>query len=227
MYLTCQVLTNYLLCCLAAKVEECTRANKIMGDVSDTLDILLAVGGDDYEMLTESEKNSHDITRLSYTAEDKTVLRQYEGVAEHARTLCKFLQDNRNAWPYVTFEIQVAIQNTNAATITIFADVSHMNRTKDLGKREKTVLVKKAGVTVSDSVAQNFTKVERMDPRVEKYCEVYAEDLAHRAGLTSKFLPLALTMPVMLNPLFGLRTKIIGAGLLKESQYDKAESSEY
>ena len=62
-----------------------------------------------------------------------------------------------------------------------------MNRTKDLDKREKTVLAKKSRITVSNSVAQNFTKVERMDPRVENYCEVYTEDLAQRVGLISRY----------------------------------------
>lgn len=196
-----------------------------MGDMSDSLAILLAVGGDDYGMLTEDEKMTHDVTRLSYTDEDKTAIRQYEGAAQPAKQLCKFLQDNRNAWPYVTFELQVAIQQTSAPTIPIYADVSHMDRTKDLRKRDKTVLVKKCGVTVSEIDEKNYTKVETMDPRVEKYCEVYTEDLARRVGLSSTFLPPALTMSVLLNPLFGLQSRIIGAGLLKRLQYARARSS--
>mmetsp|Transcript_32502 Transcript_32502/g.68343 ORF Transcript_32502/g.68343 Transcript_32502/m.68343 type:complete len:232 (+) Transcript_32502:411-1106(+) len=116
-------------------------------------------------------------------------------------------------------------EQTSAPTIPIYADVSHMDRTKDLRKRDKTVLVKKCGVTVSEIDEKNYTKVETMDPRVEKYCEVYTEDLARRVGLSSTFLPPALTMSVLLNPLFGLQSRIIGAGLLKRLQYARARSN--
>ena len=166
-------------------------------------------------MLTKKEQNGNDVSRLSYTEEDKTVIHHYEDAADPARRLCKFLQDNRNAWPYCTFEIQFCLQQTNAPTIVIYADVSHMSRTKDLCKRDKTVRVKKSGVTVSESIAKNYTKVEKMDPRVQKYCEVYTEDLARHTGLSSKYFPPALTMNVLLNPLFGLQSKIVGVGLLK------------
>ena len=66
-----------------------------------------------------------------------------------------------------------------------------------------------------------------MDPRVEKYCdcEVYIDDLARRVGLSSKFLPPALTMSVLLNPLFELQSRIVGEGLLKRLQYARARSS--
>ena len=42
-----------------------------------------------------------------------------------------------------------------------------MSRTKDLRKRDKTVIVKKLGVTVSESIIKNSTKVEKMDPCVQ------------------------------------------------------------
>ena len=198
-----------------------------MGDVSDTLEILLAVGGDDYRMLTEEEQKDNDVSQFSYTEEDKTVVRHYKGAADPARRLCKFLQDKRNAFGYSTFELQLCLQQTNASTTVIFADISHMSRTKDLRKREKTVLLKKLGVTVSANIAKNYTKVETMAPCVQKYCEVYTEDLARRTGLSSKYLAPAMTMNVLLNPLFGLQSKIIGAGLLKRLQYARARSSKY
>ena len=78
--------------------------------MSDLLTILLAVGGADYGLLTEVEQSTHDITRLFYTDENKTAICQCEGAAEPAKELCKFLQDNKNAWSYVTFELQRAIQ---------------------------------------------------------------------------------------------------------------------
>ena len=48
-----------------AKVGECTRATKIMDGISDTLDIMLAVGGNGHGLLTEVEQRTHDSTRLS------------------------------------------------------------------------------------------------------------------------------------------------------------------
>ena len=92
---------------LLVKADEATRANVIMGDVSDTLEVLLAAGGDEYGMLTKKEQNENDVSRLFYTEEDKTVIHHYEDAADPERRLCKFLQDNRNAWPYCTFEIQI------------------------------------------------------------------------------------------------------------------------
>ena len=212
---------------LLAKADEATRANVIMGDVSDTLEILLAAGGDDYKMLTEEEQKDNDVSKLSYTEEDKTAIRHYEGAVDPARRLCMFLQDKRNAFGYSTFELQLCLQKTNGPTIIIYADVSHMSRTKDLQNRQKTVLLKKSGVTVGESIAKNYTKVETMAPCVQKYCEVYVEDLARRTGLSSKYLPPAMTMNVLLNPLFGLQSKIIGTGLLNCLQYVRARSSKY
>ena len=229
-YLFIYIFLFHLLFCillLLAKADEATRANVIMGDVSDTLEILLAAGGDDHKMLTEEEQKDNDVSRLSYTEEDKTVIFIYKGAADPARRLCKFLQDKRNAFGYSTFEVQYCLQKTNAPTIIIFADVSHMSRTKDLRNRQKTVLLKKSGVTVGESIAKNYTEVETMAPCVQKYCKVYAEDLARRTGLSSKYLPPAMTMNVLLNPLFGLQSKIIGTGLLKRLQYARARSSTY
>ena len=80
------------------------------------------------------EQRTHDITWLSYTDEDKTDICQYEGVAEPAIELCKFLQDNKNVWSYITFKLQRAIQQTSAPNIAIYLDVLHMDRTKDLCK---------------------------------------------------------------------------------------------
>jgi len=46
-----------------------------MGDVSETLDILLRPGGDDHEMVG----NVNSLDKLVYTAQDKMILRQFEG----------------------------------------------------------------------------------------------------------------------------------------------------
>ena len=69
-----------------------------------------------------------------------------------------------------------------------FADASHMSRTKDLSKWVKTVLVRKLGVNVSEAVAKDYTKIEKMNPCAEKYCKVYFQDLIHCVGLSLRYL---------------------------------------
>ena len=100
-----------------------------------------------------------------------------------------------------------------------------MDRTKDLWKHKKTVLLKKLGITVSLDRAENYAKVEAMDPCVETYCWVYTEDLSCCVGLSSEYLPPAMTAAVLLNPRFGLQKRMVGAGLLTGHRYKRGRSS--
>ena len=76
---------------------------------------------------------------------------------------------------------------------------------KDLRHRgEKNVLVTKGQASAIDpDVAAQYSTVERMDPCIEKYCNVYAKDLAERLSLNERNLPDALATPTLLNPMFG------------------------
>lgn len=208
--------------------NEGKRSNMIMGDMSDTLEILLAPDGLDYDMLTPAEKKAHDISRLAYTEDDKKVLRHFEAMSKPAMRLTKFLQESGNAvcW-YVLYETKLAIQDTSAVTTPIYADISRMDRTKDLRKRgEKTVLIKTAGTNVIAEISKNYTRVETMHPLVERYCTLYTEDLKHRVGLNETYLAPSLTIPVLLNPLYGKKSKIVGSGLLSEAEYNRARGRE-
>ena len=100
-------------------IDETIRANLIMGDICDTVDALLDPSGDDYNLLTSDEKESEDKSCVSYTDDDKTILRQFEGAATPAKIFSKFLQDRRNAPPYVLFEARMAIQSTSLNSYTI------------------------------------------------------------------------------------------------------------
>ncbi len=74
----------------------------------------------------------------------------------------------------------------------------------DLRRRgEKSVLVKKASSTVSVHIEKRF-KIEVMDPMIEKYRMLYAQDLAKHVDLNENYLPNALIFSILLNPLFGL-----------------------
>ena len=100
------------------------------------------------------------------------------------------------------------------------ADISHAKHPmiKDLWHRgEKNVLVTKGQASAIDpDVAAQYSTVERMDPCIEKYCNVYAKDLAERLSLNERNLPDALATPTLLNPMFGSKKRIVGSGLMSE-----------
>ena len=72
---------------------------------------------------------------------------------------------------------------------------------------------------------KNYTKVQLMDPMVEEYCKLYTKDFSERIGFDGRYLPALLTNHVFLNPMFGLQSRIVCAGLLTEDQYAKAKMS--
>ena len=82
---------------------EAARSNQIMGDVCSTLWELRRKGGPD---------EKEDFEGLSYTDEDKMILRQFEAAGLIATKLSKFTQANDNAWAYLLFMIQSAIQGS-------------------------------------------------------------------------------------------------------------------
>ena len=58
---------------------------------------------------------------------------------------------------------------------------------------------------------------------IDRYRSLYTEDLAERLGVDNETLPSSLGIPVLLNPVFGSRERIIGLGLMMPQQYTKAE----
>lgn len=107
-------------------IDECDRAQKIMGDMNLTLNQLISTGGADYNVsMSNNEKNE-----LTYNENDITVIRQFVGAASPARALTKFFQDNRNAFSYTLIEIRMALQQSSADYYAITADASHMDRSK-------------------------------------------------------------------------------------------------
>ena len=62
-----------------------------------------------------------------------------------------------------------------------------------------------------------------MDPMIEKYHMLYAQDLAQCVGLNANHLPNALTFSILLNPMFGLEQRIVGSGLLTKEQFYRAK----
>ncbi len=105
----------------------------------------------------------------------------------------------------------------------LIADVSHMTWTTDLQSHgETTVLVKRVGSFITDIEEQNYSEVIDMEEVIEKYCNTYAKDLEERLCLQKDKLSTAMTISTLLNPIFGLRPRIVGCGLMSDRQYDQA-----
>jgi len=98
-----------------------------------------------------------------------------------------------------------------------------MNRVADLRARgDRSVLVRSSAADVSIDDMRNYVKVVEMDPLIETYCQVYANDLEDRLGIKHDKLPAALSVTMLLNPMFGLKPKIVESGIMMEAQYSKA-----
>jgi hypothetical protein len=59
-----------------------------------------------------------------------------------------------------------------------------------------------------------------MEEMIEKYCDTYAKDLEERPCLQKDKLPTAMAISTLPNPIFGLRPRIVGCGLMSDRQYD-------
>ena len=94
----------------------------IKGVVVDTLELLLAQDGFERGRLNEAELAANCMSRLSYTDQERRVLRQSEAKAEPAKKLCKLLHDNNNTYAYIIFQYKyrVTLQDTAAPTIPVF-----------------------------------------------------------------------------------------------------------
>jgi hypothetical protein len=100
-----------------------------------------------------------------------------------------------------------------------------MNRTIDLRAHgEKTILVNVGGSELDSDKELDYLEVIDMDPLIQTFREVYAEDLVERIGLDSRKLPVALGVATLLNPMFGLKSVIVGSGLMTDAQYDAARN---
>jgi hypothetical protein len=116
-----------------------------------------------------------------------------------------------------------AIMSPTNPLFVLIADVSHMTWTTDLQSHgETTVLVKRVGSFITDIEEQNYSEVIDMEEVIEKYCNTYAKDLEERLCLQKDKLSTAMTISTLLNPIFGLRPRIVGCGLMSDRQYDQA-----
>jgi hypothetical protein len=98
-----------------------------------------------------------------------------------------------------------------------------MTRSADLRRRsEKTVLVKREGSFLSEDEERNYSEVVQMEDIIEVYRDTYAQDLQKRLNLNDDKLPRALSISTLLNPIFGLKPRVVGCGMMTDRQYDRA-----
>ena len=98
-----------------------------------------------------------------------------------------------------------------------------MTRSPDLRRRgEKSVLVKREGSFLSDDEERNYSKVVQMEDVIEVYRDTYAKDLEKRLNLNDDKLHKAMSISTLLNPIFGLKPRVVGCGLMSDRQYDRA-----
>ena len=102
-------------------------------------------------------------------------------------------------------------------------DILHMTRSPDLRRRgEKSILVKREGSFLSDDEERNYSKVVQMEDVIEVYRDTYAKDLEKRLNLNDDRLHKAMSISTLLNPIFGLKPRVVGCGLMSDRQYDRA-----
>jgi hypothetical protein len=184
--------------CWNGCIDETIRANQIMGNLCKVNNILLAPNGEDFSMVKESERESNNLSCLTYTLQDKMILRQFEGAAGPAKHLTLFLQDKKHTWIYLLFTIQVILKQTTSESFAIVADVSHMDRTVDLHRRgDKTILINREEAQIEDDVEKNYVRVETMYPSITKYPSLYADDLSQCLGLNETGLKPESTFSIL------------------------------
>lgn len=83
---------------------------------------------------------------------------------------------------------------------------------------------KEVNETISANVQQKYRSVVEMDTMIEKYCNAYAKDLEECLGIRAhRKLPKNMSVPTLLNPMFGLKPQIVVAGLMTGDQYNAAK----
>ncbi len=75
---------------------------------------------------------------------------------------------------------------------------------------------------MTDNEECNYSKVVDMKDVIEIYRDTYANDLEKQLNLKDDKLPTAMSVSTLLNPIFGLKQRIVGCGLMSDRQYDRA-----
>lgn len=182
--------------------------NVFMGDINKALEIMLAPGAIDEGLLKDSDGAAVDAKEHVFTPSDKMVLRQYECAAEPCILLSKFFQLNEPVSHEILFNMRARLQDIRSPSFKMFCDLSHSD-VRELGKRLKTETVVASYIRECPDHIGGATIP--MSPCIEKFRDLYADDLEFRLGLTTEAnrdahaeeLPKDVAVACLLNPLYG------------------------
>ena len=167
---------------------------------------MLINGMDKEKMVWKEGMTVPILSDFTFTANDKMILRQFECGSEPCVMLSKFYQIN-GATSHETLFVTVAyLSLVRETSFAMFDDISHTDLS-DLKSRKKTVYVLSSNhvVTEADS-GRNETP---MDPCIELFQKLYADDMEVRCGLTERpdfpcaKLPSEIAIALLLNPMYG------------------------
>lgn len=202
--------------------KEVASLNRIMGDFSKALHNMIQ-GMDNHKL--KGKDGLLPVTDFTFTPSDKLILRQFECGSEPCVLLSKFYQINDATSHETIFVTTAYLMMMRMTYFLMYDDISHSDLA-DLKARKKTVYVVSSVHPEDD---ESGRKEECMDPCIELFRLLYAEDMEVRCGLTESpgspaiKLPTMTAIALLLNPLYGGRGRITLNGLMTEEQYDHAE----
>jgi hypothetical protein len=191
--------------------EEVKASNIFMGDLQQSLVIMLGDRGCDVSLLHNKEGDPVDKLSLMFTRPDRMVLRQYECGSEPVVLLSKFFQSDFPTSHLVLIHLRVRIAQMRETRFAMYADISHSNL-ELLSNRNKTETV------LSDAAVDREDDGGRVEPMVKcvaDFRSLFADDLEHRSGLVERNvddvsvledvqrLPPDIAIACLLHPLVG------------------------
>ena len=184
--------------------REVSSLNRIMGDFNKGL--LELINGNDKGKLTPKDGRVLPFTDFTFTSNDQLVLRQFECGSEPCVLLSKFYQINDATSHETLFVTTAYLAMLRQTFFCMYDELSH-TEAADLKGRVKSVYV-----TSTDHVSteQDCGRNEKpMDPCIQTFRRLYADDMAKRCGLTegpnlpSPKLPVDCAIALLLNPMYG------------------------
>jgi hypothetical protein len=193
--------------------------NIFMGDLQRSLVVMLGDKGCDAGLLKDANGFPIDKQEFMFSPTDKMILRQYECGSEPVVLLSKFFQLNVSTSHLVLVHLRARIAQLREPKFAMFADISHLNQ-ESLTARTKTEMV------LSDDVTdrEEHGRVESMQPCVNRFRLLCAEDLELRCGLVRRLetdrtfmedvpeIPSDIAVACLLNPLVGGKSHSLSCG---------------
>jgi hypothetical protein len=183
--------------------REVASLNRIMGDFNNALNLL--IDDADKDSLVDQDGDEVDREVYTFTALDKSILRQFECGSQPCLQLSKFFQLNASTFHETLFVLVARLSQMRETSFQMFGDISH-STLPDLSKRTKTVFV----VSANDmGMGPEGRDEQPMEDCIETYRQLYSNNMMKRCGLVDDNdnpvfdLPITIAIGCLLNPLYG------------------------